>query len=57
MLEICLEQGDEALQDAADEAMGWLSFVQGDIDFSLYGFDPEAEDEDLLLWDDEEDED
>ncbi|MBN1640262.1 MAG: HEAT repeat domain-containing protein [Anaerolineae bacterium] len=55
VLEICLEQGNEAIQDAAEEALGWLSFVQGDINFPLYDFDPSQEDEDLPLWEDEED--
>jgi hypothetical protein len=53
VLEICAEQGDEALQEAAEEAMEWLAFMQGEIDLSFYDFAGQ-EDEDIF-WDDEED--
>jgi HEAT repeat protein len=55
VLEICYEQGDEALQDAADEALAEMDFMQGAIEFPLYDF---QEDKDPTFWDKEdEDED
>ncbi|MBN1936242.1 MAG: HEAT repeat domain-containing protein [Anaerolineae bacterium] len=50
VLEICYEQGNEALQDAADEAMAEMDFMQGSLDFAMYDFD---DDED---WDEDDDE-
>jgi HEAT repeat protein len=53
VLEICYEQGDEALQDAADDALAEMDFMQGDLDFSMYEFGGEEDDE-LLPWDQDE---
>ena len=53
VLEICSEQGDEALQDAAEEALDEMDFMQGDLDFPLYDLTGE-EGEELLPWDEEE---
>lgn len=53
VLEICYEQGDEALQDAADDALAEMDFIQGDLDFSMYDFEGEEDDE-LLPWDEDE---
>jgi HEAT repeat protein len=53
VLEICYEQGDEALQDAADDALAEMDFMQGDVDFSMYDFGSEEDDE-LLPWDEDE---
>jgi HEAT repeat protein len=50
VLEICLQMGDEALQDAADEALGELDFMSGALDFTMYDFDMDDEDEDLEPW-------
>lgn len=52
VLEICYEEGDEALQDAADEALAEMEFLQGEVDFTMYDFD--EDDEDLLDWGPEE---
>ena len=54
VLEICYEQGDEALQDAADEALVELDFIQGALEFPMYDFDPEDEDIDAEFWDPED---
>jgi HEAT repeat protein len=55
VLEECADEGDEALQDAAEEALDDMDLMQGDIDFSMYEFDPDAEDEDEeAFWDDED---
>ncbi len=52
VLEICYEQGDEALQDAAEEALDEMDFMQGNLDFPLYDF---GEEEDgFLPWGEEE---
>jgi hypothetical protein len=53
VLEECVEEGDEALQDAAEEALDDLDLMQGNIDFTMYEFDPDDEDEDAF-WDDED---
>ncbi|HUT20403.1 MAG TPA: HEAT repeat domain-containing protein [Anaerolineae bacterium] len=53
VLEICYEQGDEALQDAAEEALDEMDFVQGNLDFPLYDLTGE-EGEEPLPWDEEE---
>jgi len=53
VLEECADEGDEALQDAAEEALDDLDLMQSDIEFSMYEFDPDAEDEDAF-WDDED---
>ena len=53
VLEICYEQGDEALHDAADDALAEMDFLQGDLDFSLYDFGGKEDDE-LLPWDEDE---
>lgn len=56
VLEVCVEQGDPALQDAADEALEELDFMEGAIDLSLYDFaDSDDEDEDEDGWQDEVD--
>lgn len=52
VLEICYEEGDEALQDAAEEALDEMDFMQGNLDFPLYDFG-EEEDE-YLPWDEDE---
>jgi HEAT repeat protein len=38
VLEICCEQGDEALQEAAEEALAQVDLLQGSLDFSMYDF-------------------
>jgi len=53
VLEICYEQGDEALQDAADDALAEMELMQGNLDFSMYDFEGEEDDE-LLPWDEDE---
>ena len=45
VLEICNEQGDEALEDAAENALAEMDFMDGDIEFPIY--DP-SDDEDTL---------
>jgi HEAT repeat protein len=55
VLEICYEQGDEALQDAAEEALDEMDFVRGNLDFPLYDYMGEEDEEGLLPWDEEED--
>lgn len=52
VLEICYEQGDEALQDAAEEALDEMDFMQGSLDFPL--LDLGGEEDELLPWDEEE---
>jgi HEAT repeat protein len=46
VLQICYEQGDEALQDAAQEALAEMDFMQGSLDFTMYDFGMDASDED-----------
>jgi HEAT repeat protein len=46
VLEICAEQGDEALQYAAEQALEEIDFMRGDLDFPLYDFDPDLLDGD-----------
>ncbi len=53
ILQICLEQGNEAIQDAADEALAEMDFLQGALDFSLYDLDDEQDNE----WGAEDDQD
>jgi len=55
VLEICSEQGDEGLQDAATEALEELDFGAGTFEFPLWTAD--GEEEDGFDWDEEEDED
>jgi HEAT repeat protein len=71
VLEICIEMGDEALVDAAREALDELDYMEEEIDLDLYSFtddDPVDEDElgdgfefddlrDSLGLDDDEDDD
>ena len=45
MLEICLESGDEALKDAAEDALDELDYMQGTLDFSLYNYDVDDDEE------------
>jgi HEAT repeat protein len=52
VLEICYEEGDEALQEAAEEALDEMDFIQGDLDFPMYDFD--EEEDGYLSWDEEE---
>ena len=60
VLEICVEVGDEALQDAAREALEEIEYMEEDIDLALYDLDlQDEEDEDLDpdeldYWEDEE---
>jgi HEAT repeat protein len=58
VLEICLESGDEALKDAAENALDELDYMQGTLDFPLYNYDvdddEEDEDEDEEEWRDED---
>jgi hypothetical protein len=42
--------GDEALQDAADEALGELDFMSGAVDFTMVDFDMDDEDDGLERW-------
>jgi hypothetical protein len=54
VLEICYEQGDEALQDAAEEALAEMDLLEGVVDFTLYDFaEDQDEDEDELDWDED----
>jgi HEAT repeat protein len=54
-LEMCQDEGDEALQEAAEEALEEMDLLHGDIQFPMYEFDPNAEDEDTgAFWDDED---
>lgn len=53
VLEICYEEGDEVLQDAAAEALEEMNFMQGELDFSLYDF-PGNLDEDELEKDEDD---
>lgn len=50
VLEICYEQGDEALQDAAEEALAELDFMQGTLDLSMMDFDMDDHDGDEDEW-------
>ncbi len=51
VLEICYEQGDEALQDAAEEALAEMDFMQGTLDLSMLDFDiDDANDGDEDEW-------
>jgi HEAT repeat protein len=52
VLQICLEAGDEALREAAEEALDEIEFMEGSLDFPLYEFEEGDEDED---WEDEDD--
>jgi len=54
VLEICSEQGDDALQDAAGEALEELDLGDGTFEFPLLNADDEEEDE--FDWDEEDDE-
>jgi hypothetical protein len=55
VLEICYEQGDEALRDAAEEALDEMDYMQGSLDFPLFDFgEGEEEDDELFAWDEEE---
>ncbi len=49
VLEICYEQGDEALQDAADEAMAEMDLMQGSLDLAMIDFDDDGQD-----WDEDD---
>lgn len=49
VLEICYEQGDEALQDAADEAMAEMDLMQGSLDLAMVDFDDDEQD-----WDEDD---
>jgi HEAT repeat protein len=53
VLEICSEQGDEGLQDAAAEALEELDFGAGAFEFPLWNADGEEEDE--FDWDEDDD--
>jgi HEAT repeat protein len=53
ILEICYQMGDEALRDAADAALDELDFIQGELDFQMYDFGLEDEEEGPELWEDE----
>jgi HEAT repeat protein len=61
VLEICIKVGDEALQDAAREALEEIEYMEEDIDLSIYDLDLEEEAEDgdldqegLDYWEDED---
>jgi hypothetical protein len=49
VLDICVEMGDEALAEAAREALDEMDYMEEDIEFDLYSYnsddDPEDEDE------------
>jgi HEAT repeat protein len=47
VLEICLEQGDEALQDAAEEALAEMDLMEGVVDLSLYDYAEDQDDEEV----------
>jgi HEAT repeat protein len=51
VLEICTEVGDEAVQDAAEEALTELEFMQGTLDLSMLDFDADG---DADPWEDDE---
>jgi HEAT repeat protein len=53
VLEICAEQGNEALQDAANEALDEMDYMQGDIEFPLYDF-PDDVNGEIAFWDGED---
>jgi HEAT repeat protein len=53
VLEICYEQGDEALRDAAEEALAELDFAQDAVEFPLYDLAPSDEDDETLFEEDE----
>ena len=38
VLEICCEQGDEALQEAAEDALAEMDLLHGSLDFSMFDF-------------------
>ncbi len=44
VLEICYQEGDEALQDAAEEALAELEFMEGVFDFPLFEYDGDRHD-------------
>jgi HEAT repeat protein len=49
VLDICIEMGDEALMDAAREALDEMDYMEEEIDLALYTFtDDEPDDEDEL---------
>jgi HEAT repeat protein len=51
-LEMCQDEGDEALQEAAEEALEEMALLHGDIQFPLYEFSPDDGNEDTdLYWD------
>jgi len=52
VLQVCIEQGDEALRDAAKESLMELDFMEHGIDFSLVDFDMDDLEDD---WEDEAD--
>jgi HEAT repeat protein len=54
VLEICTEMGDEAIQDAAEEALDELEFMHSTLDLSMYDFGPDDADEDIESGEDEE---
>jgi HEAT repeat protein len=54
-LQMCQDEGDEALREATEEALEEMALLHGDIEFPMYEFDPDQEDEDEdLFWDDED---
>jgi HEAT repeat protein len=55
VLEICIEMGDEALSDAAAEALDELDFNEGALDFPLLDISRDDADEEDDLLDDEAD--
>ena len=54
VLEICYEQGDQALQDAAEEALAELDFALGAVEFPLYDLEPGDQDDGGLFEEDED---
>ena len=54
VLEICCQMGNEALQDAAEEALSELKFMQGTLDFPFYDVDGDDDESDQMLSDDKD---
>ena len=54
VLEICGQMGNEALQDAAEEALAELTFMQGSLDFPFYDFDGDDDESGQMRLDDKD---
>jgi HEAT repeat protein len=45
VLDICVEMGDEALRDAAQEALSEIEFMEEDLELALYDYDADQGDD------------